>query len=225
MAKQVFEDAMHRQEINDQPTEDDLRLFAERSVAKWPTPEQYLPGLKKQISAFLTASGFPAPEQAVFHRGRFWCERFDGERPDQGAPVSAGWAYARRTTEPLTPEREAADLYFYIIGVEQALTKTDPDLVFAHAVILGSAVNRFNARQLHLEAVTRGVKVKKGLRSAAATTNALHGDLRQDRFTRMAELIKTMNVDKAAAQCQHEGLGNWDTIKRQWNRHHKKRDT
>lgn len=225
MGKRVFEDSMHRQEVDDQPSEDDLRRFADLSVADWPTPTQYLPKLREQISAILTGSGFPAPEQAVFHRGRFWCERMEGERPNRGAPVSPGWAYSRRYAEPLTAEREAADLYFCIVGVENALSEGAPDRVFAHAVILGSAVNRFNLRRLHLKAVARGQKVAGGAKNSAHRTNQMHEPMREKRLARMAQLVSDMNVDSAAAQCEIEGLGRWGAIKRQWNRHREKRDS
>ncbi|WP_324752111.1 hypothetical protein [Roseovarius sp. Pro17] len=70
-----------------------------------------------------------------------------------------------------------------------------------------------------------GGKVISASRQAGERTQALHKDLRDQRFRRMSELLDNLGVDSAAAQCETEGLGNWSTIKRQWNRYHKKGDT
>jgi hypothetical protein len=215
---------MHRVEASVELGEADLARFAELSQAEWPSPENYLPKIKEQITAILIGRGYPEPGASVFHRGTVWRQFEAGDRPEPGEAVSPGWGYVRRNADPLTPEREAADLYVIVLEVEAALQAADAALVFAHALRLGAAANRFNSRRLHLKSVTRGVKVGKALRSAAATTNALHGDLRQARFAKMAELVPTMSVDSAAAQCETEGLGGREAIKRQWNRHKEKRD-
>lgn len=73
-------------------------------------------------------------------------------------------------------------------------------------------------------ALTTGLPVKKGQHSAGQQTNAIHAPTRDARFARMSELVPMIGVDKAAAQCEFEGLGGWQGIKQQWNRE-KKRDT
>ncbi len=221
----VYEDAMHRAEVHNDVIDTELARLTESLATDWPTPENYLPKIKQQITDFLVALGHPEPGVKVIHRERDWRIFAAGMWPEAGEVVNSGWSYTRRYSEPLTPEREAADIYFIIIEVETALSRGDMANVFAHALRLGAAVNRFNARRLHLRSVTRGVKVADGLRSAAHQTNALHGDQRQARFARMSELVAVMGVDSAAAQCETEGLGGREAIKRQWNRHKEKRDT
>lgn len=63
------------------------------------------------------------------------------------------------------------------------------------------------------------------LKSLGEMTAAMHGPLREKRFTRMAELIPELGIENAARQCEAEGLGGWQGIKRQWDRFQKKRDT
>ena len=64
----------------------------------------------------------------------------------------------------------------------------------------------------------RGEKVMSGARSAADAINSRHAEIRQRRLARMAELVPSMGVDRAAAQCELEGIGHWQAVKRQWNR-------
>jgi hypothetical protein len=70
----------------------------------------------------------------------------------------------------------------------------------------------------------RGQKVFAGLKRAADQVSQTHSPLRKARLELMTKLVGDLSVDSAAAACEAEGLGNWQAIKRQWNRH-KKRDT
>ncbi len=150
----VYEDAMHRVEI---PEKMDAADFAQVSeafesiAADWPSPENYLPKIKEQITDILVARGYPAPGAAVFHRGRDFRAFVAGEQPEPGEMITLGWKYAIRFSEPLTPEREGAEVYRKIVEVENALEGGDVALVFAHALRLGAAVERFKLRRLHLK--------------------------------------------------------------------------
>lgn len=73
------------------------------------------------------------------------------------------------------------------------------------------------------EALT-GQKNLAGSSKAGEATSRQHGPMRERRFARMAELVQQMPVEKAARTCEAEGMGNWQGIKRQWDRW-KKRDT
>lgn len=64
----------------------------------------------------------------------------------------------------------------------------------------------------------RGRKVLNGARVAAEAVNDQHSEIRERRLARMAELVPIIGADKAAAQCELDGLGNWQAIKRQWHR-------
>lgn len=93
---------------------------------------------------------------------------------------------------------------------------------------LGQTVFGEARRLFILPDALRGEKVAGGSESAAHATNARHVPMRERRFARMRELVPKVGVDKAAAQCAVEGLGSFDAIKRQWNRHRpdkEKRDT
>jgi hypothetical protein len=63
-----------------------------------------------------------------------------------------------------------------------------------------------------------GLPVVRGQKSAAARTNALHALPREKRLARMKTLTATLGVEKAARQCEAEGLGGWQAIRRQWDR-------
>ena len=65
----------------------------------------------------------------------------------------------------------------------------------------------------------RGEKVAKGLREAARQTNAAWVVQRERRFARMKQLVLNRRAENAARDCEAEGLGNWQGILRQWNRH------
>lgn len=64
------------------------------------------------------------------------------------------------------------------------------------------------------------------VKDAAAKTNAKHGPLRALRFARIEEILADgSNLESACFVCEVEGLGKAGTIKRQWNRFKKNRDT
>ena len=71
----------------------------------------------------------------------------------------------------------------------------------------------------------RGRKVARGFRSAAEATNRGHKAMRDARFSRMGELAPRLGVENAARQCEAEGLGGWQAIRRQWDRFKEKPDT
>ncbi|MGB3864777.1 MAG: hypothetical protein WBA29_04000 [Xanthobacteraceae bacterium] len=104
--------------------------------------------------------------------------------------------------------------------------RDDADYAARHAFEAGVEWARAMMKwQWELDAL-RGQKVAGGERNAAHQTNRRHDKLREARFARMAELVPGIGVDKAAAQCEVEGLGKRTGIKRQWYRHHpKKSDT
>lgn len=78
----------------------------------------------------------------------------------------------------------------------------------------------------HAKAAISGEKVAGGQRNSAHATNIRHVELRERRFARIRELIPTLGaVENAARQCEAEGLGRWDAIVRQWNRHKENPDT
>jgi len=67
---------------------------------------------------------------------------------------------------------------------------------------------------------------RKALKTAGEETAKKHESLRKKRFKRMAELIPVKkSVEKAARECEAEGLGGWQGIKKQWDRHKENRDT
>lgn len=70
-----------------------------------------------------------------------------------------------------------------------------------------------------------GRAMKRGQKDGAAKTNQVHAYKREARFTRMRELIPTLGVENAARQCEAEGLGPWQAIRRQWDRFKEKPDT
>lgn len=71
-----------------------------------------------------------------------------------------------------------------------------------------------------------GSKVIAGTKTAAEQTNAAHSSLRTARFRLMEQLVPALGTDKAAVECELQGLGSAQAVKRQWNRfQNKKRDT
>ncbi|AMJ47686.1 hypothetical protein APX01_09095 [Cereibacter sphaeroides] len=207
---------MHRTEKEVVSAEKWETLLAE-AAADWPTSSKYLPELKQRLAEIIVQDGFPDPGAAIFHKGRFWCKRLEGERP-VGKAISPGWAFTRAQAEPLTLPHEAADLYLKVIEVERALAAGNLESVFSHSLLLGLAHSRFNARRLHLKHVTRGKKVAGGQLNSAHKTNQRHIPMRTLRFARMAELVPKLGVENAARQCEAEGMGGWQGIKKQWDR-------
>lgn len=126
-----------------------------------------------------------------------------------------------------TPESLAFEILSGIRTVKEDIDCRDPDIADRIARIAFLAGVRWAQADLKWREekhAIRGTKVAGGERNSAHKTNAKHEPLRNRRFSRMAELVPEMGVDKAAAQCETEGLGHRDAIKKQWNRF-KKRDT
>jgi hypothetical protein len=69
-----------------------------------------------------------------------------------------------------------------------------------------------------------GRPVKRGQKDAAAITNSAHAPRREARFGRMMELVPSVGIENAARQCEAEGLGGWQGIRRQWDRFKEKPD-
>lgn len=90
------------------------------------------------------------------------------------------------------------------------------------AVEIGKSLDALIKKPMETHAL-RGMKVISGAKRAASANNRLHSSLRTRRYARMIQLVPSIGVDNAAAQCEVEGLGNWSAIKRQWNRN-KNRD-
>jgi hypothetical protein len=67
-----------------------------------------------------------------------------------------------------------------------------------------------------------GRPVKRGQKDGAAITNKAHAAMREARFARMKELVPDLGVENAARQCEAEGLGGWQAIRRQWDRYREK---
>lgn len=63
-----------------------------------------------------------------------------------------------------------------------------------------------------------GRAVKRGQKRGAEITNRANEAARKRRFARMAELVPSLGVENAARQCECEGLGGWQGIKRAWYR-------
>lgn len=99
-----------------------------------------------------------------------------------------------------------------------AQKRGDNDSAMRFAFELGVVVERWRMKCGWEDDALRGTKVAGGSDNAALKTNKRHVPDREKRFSRMRELIPKLGVDKAAAQCSIEGMGRFDTIKKQWNR-------
>lgn len=64
-----------------------------------------------------------------------------------------------------------------------------------------------------------GRKVRLAQKAGGAEGNRKHASDREKRFVRMRDLVPSLGVEKAARQCEAEGLGGWQGIRRQWHRH------
>ncbi|QEW26939.1 hypothetical protein RIdsm_02747 [Roseovarius indicus] len=165
--KCVWEDAMHRVESETfSDSDEDFDALAELSKAGNISSKNLLSAVKREIAEVLTDAGFSDPGKSIFHKGRFWCDVQEGERPT-GKAVSPGWAFARSQSEPLTPVHEAASIYMGIIFLESALAHGDMEKVFFNAFQLGVGINRFNARRRHLKRITIRKKSERGLREVS----------------------------------------------------------
>ena len=134
----VYEDAIHRVEVRDKIDAADFARVSEAfesMAAAWPSPENYLPRIKDQVTNILVARGYPAPESLVLHRGRKFRTCVAGEQAEPGETMNLGWKFACHFADPLTPEREAAEIYVKVVAVENALAGADAAEVFAHAFV------------------------------------------------------------------------------------------
>lgn len=121
------------------------------------------------------------------------------------------------------PERDSMAWFAQQVLRHHQLAKADmergkTDSAMRFAFDLGKIVERWRIKCSWEDDALRGTKVAGGQNNAAHKTNVRHEIPRDKRFARMRELIPTLGVDKAAAQCSIEGMGRFDTIKKQWNR-------
>lgn len=65
---------------------------------------------------------------------------------------------------------------------------------------------------------TLGQKISKAQQLGAEMTNSTHAHMRMKRLARMQELVEKLGVSSAAAQCEKEGLGTANAVRRQWYR-------
>ena len=89
----VYEDAIHRVEVRDKIDAADFARVSEafeRMAADWPSPENYLPRIKEQVTKILVARGYPAPESLVLHRGRKFRTCVAGEQAEPGEKMNVG---------------------------------------------------------------------------------------------------------------------------------------
>ncbi|AXI54554.1 hypothetical protein C1J05_08660 [Sulfitobacter sp. JL08] len=93
-----------------------------------------------------------------------------------------------------------------------------------YALEIGKSCEAIEKKKFEGAALT-GLKVKSGLQAAAESTNLQHRSLRDARFERLASLIDKFGLDQSARICEKEGLGGWQAIKKQWQRHKQIRDT
>lgn len=64
----------------------------------------------------------------------------------------------------------------------------------------------------------RGEKNARDTRHGADETSKLHAATRERRLARMHELVQRFSVTSAARQCETEGLGSQEAIRKQWGR-------
>lgn len=114
------------------------------------------------------------------------------------------------------------------VEIARKVAQHRPSDLFGEVNACDSAQNFMAAMAIAVSAENdpdrlRGMKVAGGARNSAHQTNRKHVPLRNQRLSRMAELVPRLGVDNAARRCEKEGLGGWQGIKQQWNRR-KKRD-
>jgi hypothetical protein len=121
-----------------------------------------------------------------------------------------------------SPEDFARTILKFIEATKNAINSDDADRAARFAAEAGTEWMRAWMKWGWEPDAIRGTKVAGGEHNAALRTNERHVLLRERRFARMRELAPSIGVDKAAAQCEIEALGNHDAIKKQWNRQRRK---
>lgn len=100
------------------------------------------------------------------------------------------------------------------------------EIALSQAMYLGRLLTEAEWRAAFKPSITRGRKEVSDSQKGADLRNSKHWAERQRRFVRLQELlIDGMLLETAVQQCEVEGLGKADAIKRQWNRAKEKRDT
>lgn len=135
--------------------------------------------------------------------------------------ASAGWIAAKWLNTYHHLQDCRANLINGDTGVENVATMIE------HAEELGKLQERLwwrcgvdrETKEKRESLALTGKPVKRGQKDAAERTNKQHAPMRERRFARMRALIPSLGVEGAAHQCEAEGLGRWDAIRRQWDRH------
>lgn len=169
------------------------------------------PSFRENMTAILKASGFPYDEQV----GSYVLPK---DCPDNSAEfIAHAWLEAHGKAEHHRAEIERGEAGLY---AWPCLLAAVEEMGVQRERLWWRCVKRDDGVSPERLAL-RGQKVAGGSRNAAHKTNEKHRSTREARFARMATLIESIGVDSAAAQCESEGLGGRDAIKRQWNRHKK----
>jgi hypothetical protein len=178
---------------------------------------------ERPVDVFDLATEAPAIFEAMAK-----CRGPDGDRAQRAAALAAF-----RQTEIAPDLAEALDqwliTYDRVTASREGVAAGDPsamERLVCMAEDLGAMTERLWWRFGAVHGLDRsaedlgltGRSVRLGQKVGARMTNAAHSPNRASRFARMAMLTQTLGVEKAARQCEAEGLGNWQAIQRQWNR-------
>jgi len=194
--------------INAQPLEPEL--FSSR-VAR----------LKDEYADLLVQGELPDPRRKVVVSGDDWRYADDAMTLDdlrEGEALTWGETQCRKLTNNTPLSRQWFFVKIYDTCVH-FLAETDAERKLDLAARIGDLLATLELRHQHLGNATRGEDVLNGARDAAQQRNLKHMPIREARFARMRNLVHKIGVENAARQCEAEGLGGWQAIKKQWNRH------
>ena len=128
--------------------------------------------------------------------------------------------------EPKDFERCAMNAAAMIRLTKAEIRKGNADSAARWAFLAGMEWQFSRVAWLYSDDIQRAERWFAGLADAANKTNARHVSLRDKRFAVVAELVTKVGPEEAARRCAKiEGMGKASTIKKQWNRRKKRRDT
>lgn len=190
------------------------------------TAEQLLDAIEAWASEQLIRSKWPSPFEVVdVSEGGSWSTRSrEDTRPHKNAHI--GHAFILKNVSLLSDEAFLCRIAKYARSAKGHFIEGNLERLLRAALKLGMQFKELELRRRGLKLAERGNNVAGGAKNAARWVNRRHDKPRALRFDRMQHhLDQGLSIEKAAQACEHEGLGKQGAIKRQWNRHKKKRDT
>lgn len=228
MQKEVHKNAMFRAETEASTLRSEIcHALAQMAGEKLIPFRQKLEQIERLVTEHLLAADFPDPHSLCLTNGEVWSplpedweqrDRWHKSEAAVGATVMVGWAYIKKSAEPLSDIAVMAEISMQISVAKNSTTDAQLNAAFC----IGRLLHVISS-MVHLPMVERGKDNKSATRRGGKETGRARKDSerRARILQRMEELIADGHtVSRAAQIAAREGIGTSKGANKQiWYRH------